>query len=309
MTASVRAYGRRGDFDLVGRFLIDTYLPGRQGANWLQPEWEYMHCHPSFTATHLDRIGIWEDGGEVAGVVHYEGDLGEAYFQVSPRHSDLKAEMLDYALERLSLPAAGPDVQDGDGGDCGGGGTALRAYIHEHDAEMAALAEARGFRRREQGARPAAHLELVVPVGVPALPAGFRLKSLADDNDIRKIHRTMWRGFDHAGEPPEHGLAWRVQMQSGPNFRKDLNIVVEAPDGNFVSYAGVWFECWNRIALVEPVATDPDYRRMGLGRAAVLEGLRRCAECGARVAYVGSWQPFYLAMGFKKLSRHWCWVR
>lgn len=43
---------------------------------------------------------------------------------------------------------------------------------------------------------------------------------------------------------------------------------------------------------VEPVATDPDYRRMDLGKAAVLEGIRRCGELGAEVAYVGSVKDF-----------------
>jgi predicted N-acetyltransferase YhbS len=50
-----------------------------------------------------------------------------------------------------------------------------------------------------------------------------------------------------------------------------------------------------------PVATDPQYRRMGLGRAAVLEGVRRCAALGARRAYVGSDQAFYQALGFRKV--------
>ncbi len=90
-------------------------------------------------------------------------------------------------------------------------------------------------------------------------------------------------------------------MQSAPNFRKDLNIVAEAPDGNFAAYAGFWFEGTNRYAYVEPVATDSDYRRLGLGRAVVLEGIRRCAELGATIAYVGSDQPFYLSFGFKVL--------
>jgi len=43
--------------------------------------------------------------------------------------------------------------------------------------------------------------------------------------------------------------------------------------------------------------------------AAVLEGVRRCAELGATVVYVGSWQPFYLGIGFEKLFRHVCWVK
>ncbi|MCJ7551114.1 MAG: GNAT family N-acetyltransferase, partial [Anaerolineae bacterium] len=143
------------------------------------------------------------------------------------------------------------------------------------------------------------------------LPEGFRLKSLADDNDLVKINRVLWRGFNHEGEPPEgdEDLEGRRKMQSGPNFRHDLTIVVEAPDGNFVSFCGMWYENVNRIAYVEPVATDPDYRRMGLGKAAVWEGIRRCGAEGATVAYVGSDQKFYHAIGFRTLHYRNCWTK
>ena len=49
---------------------------------------------------------------------------------------------------------------------------------------------------------------------------------------------------------------------------------------------------------MEPVATDPDYRGMGLGRAVVSEALRRCGELGAKQAVVGYGQQFYYNMGF-----------
>jgi predicted N-acetyltransferase YhbS len=48
---------------------------------------------------------------------------------------------------------------------------------------------------------------------------------------------------------------------------------------------------------------------MGLGTAAVLEGIRRCGELGAKVAYVGTDKSFYLAMGFKKLFTLNCWIK
>jgi len=97
-------------------------------------------------------------------------------------------------------------------------------------------------------------------------------------------------------------------MQSGPSFRKDLAIVAEAPGGDFVSYAGLWFDRVNRCGYVEPVATDPDYRRRGLGRACVLEGIRRCADPGATVAYVGTDKPFCLSFGFTKAFTSRCWA-
>ena len=59
----------------------------------------------------------------------------------------------------------------------------------------------------------------------------------------------------------------------------------------------------------EMVATDPDYRRLRLGKAAVLEGIRRCAELGAKEAFVGSDQLFYQTIGFQKVYNTECWVK
>ena len=135
------------------------------------------------------------------------------------------------------------------------------------------------------------------------------MKSLAEDNDLRKLGRALWRGFNHGDEPPDDGIEDRKFMQSAPNYRKDLNIVVEAPDGNFVSYCGMWYEPEHSIAYVEPVATDPDYRRMGLASAAVLEGIRRCGEQGATVACVGTTKPLYLSLGFRPAYSSSVWQR
>ncbi len=132
---------------------------------------------------------------------------------------------------------------------------------------------------------------------------------VADDNDLRQVTRVFWRGFNHGDEPPDGEVEDRKFMQSAPNYRKDLNLVVVAPDGNFVSYCGTWYEPVHAIAYVEPVATDPDYRRMGLARAAVLEGIRRCRELGASVSYVGSKQPLYLSLGFRPEYNSRVWER
>jgi len=94
-------------------------------------------------------------------------------------------------------------------------------------------------------------------------------------------------------------------MQSGPHFHKDLAIVVAASNGDFVAFGGLWFDPLNRLGYVEPVATDPDYRRMGLGAAAVLEDIRRCGEPGATVAYVVPICHYW----FKKLFTLKCWIR
>ncbi|MDP6455520.1 MAG: GNAT family N-acetyltransferase [SAR202 cluster bacterium] len=260
---------------------------------------EYMHTHPSLDESSLDKIGIWEDAGEIVAVAHYESELGEAFFQFHPGYTHLKPVLLEYAERNFY-------------GETETGQRYVRAYINDFDGEFESLARSRGYTLDERYPRPISQFIIPQPFPPIQLPDGFRVKSAADDNNLVKIHRVLWRGFNHPGEPPQDGMdgiKGRRKMQSGPNFRKDLTIVVEAPNGDFVSFCGMWFESRNKIAYVEPVATDPDFRRMGLGRAAVWEGIRRCGELGATVAFVGSDQDFYGAIGFTKRFDTNCWTK
>lgn len=299
MTVIFRNYKGREDFFKVSDFLKDTYIPGGKYPNWLQPRWDYMHSHPGLDADNLHRIGIWEDDGKIVALATYELYLGEAYFSLHPDYTYLKREMLDYAEQNFYTVLEN-------------GNKELAAFINDFDEELEALVSERGYKKLE-GTRPP-HFgisQYVIPKLFPeiTLPEGYKLKSLADDNDLYKINKVLWRGFNHEGEPPAEGIEWRRQMQSSPNFRKDLTIVVEAPNGDFASFCGMWYEPQNKIAYVEPVATDPTYRRMGLGTAVVLEGIRRCGECGATVAFVETDKQFYLDMGFECVFYRYAWVK
>ena len=284
------------DCAAISDFLYTLYQPNNRDGNWFQPMWEYAYTHAWFDEASVQRIGIWEDGGMIAGVVTYEMQLGEAFFQVHPAYAHLKPAMLAYAEQHLT------STDDE-------GKRYLKAYVNDFDAAFAAVVQSQGYELRPRSHRPMSQFVIPRPFPPIRLPDGFRLKSLADDNDLAKVDRVLHRGFNHPGEPPADGIAGRKKMQTGPHFRKDLTLVVEAPNGAFVAFSGLWLEPVNRFGYVEPVATDPDYRRMGLGTAAVLEGIRRCGELGADVAYVGTDLPFYLAMGFKKLYTLNCWIR
>jgi len=294
----VRRYRGIDDYWRVDEFLIEHYLPGNADGNWIEPAWEYAHGHPYLDSSALGRIGIWEDGARIAGVAHYEWRLGEAFFEFHPDYRHLREEMLDYAEENLA-------------GDSQDGKRYLRAFVNDDDEAFTALVRARGYERDPNESRPMAQFSIRDPFPPIHLPPGFRVTSLAEDADWARVHRVLWRGFNHPGEPPmgEEELESRRKMFDTPKARRDLKIAVQAPDGEFVAFCGMFYEPAGRFGYVEPVATDPDYRRMGLGRAAVLEGIRRCGELGATVAYVGSDQPFYLSLGFEVLYRSECWVK
>ncbi len=296
MAVTQRRYSRKTDFDAVSDFLVRHYLPENRDGNCFQPIWEYSYTHPQTNLSLLDRIGIWEDSSQIVGVAFFETDLVDVFLNTHPGYQHLKPQMLRYAENHM--------VDRNDTGN-----RFIRIYVNDFDRRLKKTVEARGYKRDPKHDRTMTQFSIPTPFPQIMLPEGFVLKSLSEDNNLRKIHRVLHRGFNHAGEPPEDGLSDRKRMQSGPHFRKDLNIVVEASTGNFVSYCGMWYDPANRFCYVEPVATDPDYRRLGLASAAVLEGIRRCADEGANVAYVWSDKPVYLSIGFKKIFSQHCWLK
>lgn len=295
MAISLRSYNT-DDYDLIDRFLIKTYQPGGRYCNWLQPRWEYMHSHPYLNESALSKIGIWEDSGDIVAVVNYEADLGDAYFALQPEYSYLKSDMIEYAEQHLY-------------GTSDDGQKYLQAYINDFDSEFESIVKSKGYIHNEDDYETISQFVIKDQIPEITVPDGYQIKSLQDNNDFRKISRVIWRGFNHPGEPPEEEIAGKIKMQNTPNFRKDLVIVVEAPNGDFASFCGMWYEATNKFAYVEPVATDPSYRRMGLGKAAVLEGIRRCAELGATVAFVESEQQFYMDIGFEKVFKRNVWTK
>jgi len=294
MEVLVRQYNHATDYEKVGAFLTKTYRTSGEHINWLLSRWEYMHFHPLIWGVDLSSIGVWGADGEIVAVVHPEHCMGLAYFEIDPEYAALKPDMLMYAEEHVSTESEGV--------------RRLRVYINDQDNDFQGLAAEMGYTKGSE-CEPMSYFAIPDPFPEISLPERFRLKSLREENDLRKINRVLFRGFNHGDEPPDDGIEDRKFMQLAPDFREDLQIVVVAPDGNFASYCGMWYEPSNQVAYVEPVATDPEYRRMGLANAAVLEGIRRCGAEGATLAYVGSDLPIYLSLGFRKVFNCSMWQR
>lgn len=133
-----------------------------------------------------------------------------------------------------------------------------------------------------------------------------------DTCDLYKYGEVLWKGFNHElnGEgtyDPNKDRAAAENEMKRPNVDLDIKIVVAAPNGDFVSYCGMWQDANTDLALVEPVATVPEYRKMGLGKAAVLEGIKRCGQLGSKKAWVGSSQQFYYSIGFRPWGNSTWW--
>lgn len=277
------------DYSLVRAFFIKLGY-----AEFTYARWDWMATHSYLDKSALGKIGIWQDGTEIAGVATYDCLLGMAFCLALPEYGYLKNDMLLYAQDNLS--------KDGE----------FEVVIADTDLEFQDIAAGLGFIATEQKEYDAVFYLDKTSTSYD-LPDGFHITTIKDTYDLYQYKRVLWKGFNHQlngeGEfqfSKEKEQAVKEEMIR-PNVDLSLKIAVVAPDRNFTAYCGMWYDPAAGFAVIEPVATDPDYRRMGLGKAAVLEGIRRVGELGAKKALVGSSQQFYYSIGLRPFATATKW--
>jgi ribosomal protein S18 acetylase RimI-like enzyme len=263
-------------------------------AEFTYARWDWMATHGYLDKSAVDRIGLWEDHGQIVGVATFDCQLGEAFCLTFPKYTFLKKEMLLYARYKLS--------KDGEFG----------VVITDTDLEFQDIAANLGFRGTEQKEN-----DVIFYLDKTSteynLPEGFHITSMKETFDLYQYRRVLWKGFNHElngeGElqfSKKEEWSTREEMIR-PNVDLNLKVAAVAPDGNFAAYCGMWYDSEAGYAVIEPVATDPQYRKMGLGKAVVLEGIRRAGELGAKTALVGSSQQFYYSIGLRPFSTATIW--
>ena len=268
------------DYKKVREFLIRINTERLLTPRMPWGAWEWAITHGGLDHNNLNRIGLWEDGDKLVAVATYESTLGEGYLMVDEAYAHLKSDVIAYAKKVLS-----------DEGN-------LRLILPDGDYQFARVARTQGFQPTER--KDHALILDIDMLQSYKLPEGYSFISMADDWSWQQYNRVMWRGFGHEGKPPHDNkqMSIRKQMLSSPMINPELVIAVVAPDGNYVSHCGMWYQSGDFYCYVEPVATHPDYRKMGLGKAAVLEAVKRSGKLGATQAVVGSNQQFYFNIGF-----------
>jgi predicted N-acetyltransferase YhbS len=94
-----------------------------------------------------------------------------------------------------------------------------------------------------------------------------------------------------------------ARLRQCPLYDPALDLSVETEDGAVAGYALFWLDLVNAVGLVEPMRVEDAYRRLGLARALLTEGLDRLARRGARRLKFGySTEPartLYTGVGFR----------
>lgn len=118
---------------------------------------------------------------------------------------------------------------------------------------------------------------------------------------MKKMIEASWKGFDHDTEP-EGGEERGYNLISAPHATPELDVIIKNSKDEYVCYAGMWMVPENNLAYMELLCTVPEYRRMGLASAALLELYRRTAILGAK-NMTGGANEFYFSIGYEPLIK------
>lgn len=159
------------------------------------------------------------------------------------------------------------------------------------------------------------YYELSLAKLLPAisLPPGFQVRSVEGEEDGEQRARASHAAFGSEKPFEEYWPRYKRFMDS-PAYLSCLDLITVAPDGRCASFCICWLDPVNQVGLFEPVGTHPDFQRLGLGKAVMIEGLHRMRARGMQTAIVGAEsdnpaaQGLYRSIGFQpvnKLCTYW----
>jgi ribosomal protein S18 acetylase RimI-like enzyme len=279
-------------------------------------DWRYAHVGELMwgffmVAIHLslrEFIRLWHDAaGKLVGYAIL-GEDPSVDWQVLPEYewTGIETEVMDWVETRLA------ELRKGDAQRWSGH---LGSGARQDNAARIAFLEQQGFRYSGEFAEVNTLRSLDEPIPESALPAGCQVRAvLAEAGDISKRaagEREVWQPWT-VGNVSDDDYAALMRL---PGYQRELDVVAVTPDGVIAAYVTGWLDPVNRIGDFGPVGALPAYRRQGLTRAALLEGLRRMQAAGMDRVCVSTGvsntpaRRLYESVGFRIVNRYLDYVK
>jgi mycothiol synthase len=222
------------------------------------------------------------------------------------RGNNLEHQIIDWGEARLREVAREHDQP-----------ARLRTHVREDQADWLDLLKSLGFAIDRYSYTMTR--SLADPIAAPHIPDGFVIREFAGAQEAEQWVEMFNLSFiDHPGS----SLATIDEVHhylEAPGYQQNLNLLAIAPDGTFAGF------CWStiyaeqnirsghQIGEIDLLGTRRGFRKLGLGRALLLEGLRQLKASGMETARLGvlANNPtgalrLYESAGFERLHT---WIR
>lgn len=303
MTITYRKYEKK-DYDSAINFFRRLYRASDKAPHWLPARFEYadylvspLHKQRGYPIDWKETIYLWEtDSGELVGILCSEDPDKNIFIHTMPDSRNLEEEMIKVAEEQIIrqiLKVSEIDI-----------------WCQEGDINREEILIKMGYRKKDE-VDYLNWLDLSGDIPEVIMPSGYTLHDMVSEDDLDLQHKIdqNTKAFDSPTFPIE---IYR-NMQQGPSYRKEYDLYTMDIDSKITSNCNIWFDNELNIGYFEPVSTDSDHRRKGLGQATLNEGLKRLKQSGVIRAYVGSYgndrKAFYNASGFTNSIAFYPWTK
>jgi ribosomal protein S18 acetylase RimI-like enzyme len=113
-----------------------------------------------------------------------------------------------------------------------------------------------------------------------ALPSGFAIRPLDGEREVEAyvaLHRAVF-------ESDNMTVAWRARILRQAAYRPENDLVLQASDGSLAGFCVGWLN--GTFGQIEPMGIRADVRGRGLGKALLIECVRRLSQGGASRVFV-----------------------
>lgn len=271
-------------------------------------DWRYAHAGELLfqffmVACHLDpkeHIRLWHDGGKLAGYAIL-GEDPSFDLQVLSEYEwrGIEAEAMLWAEARLA------ELRKQDAQQWGGH---LVSGARQDNAKRIAFLEEHGFRPGGEFSEVNMIRPLNEPIPQAEIPAGCQVRAVeaSEISNRAEAQREVWHPWT-VGNVSDDDYACFMRL---PGYHREMDIVAVAPDGVIAAYVNGWIDPVNRIGDFGPVGARQAYRRQGLTRAVMIEGLRRMQAYGMNRVCVSTGvsntpaKRLYESVGFKIVNKY-----
>lgn len=175
-------------------------------------------------------------------------------------------------------------------------------WVTPDDSFRTRWLEERGYRVTYQDPALARSLAEPVPEGI--IPEGFVVRPGCGLQEVEARARAQYGAFESSAPFDQYLCRFTRFMQSAA-YVPGADLVAAAPDGQIAAFCITWIDHENRVGLFEPVGTHPSFQRKGLGKAVMLEAMRRLQGQGMEQAIICTGEGntpalnLYASLGFR----------
>jgi ribosomal protein S18 acetylase RimI-like enzyme len=263
MSILTRGYDPEKDLQSVLSFLSNTYIETGTLRNWFPTRFENSHDE------NPEDVCIWEKNNHILAIANPEGRF-VYYIQQHPDHNYLDNEIIKWIIKHSTSKKTN-DIHN------------LKIISIEGNLQREKVLIENGFKK----AGTAGYLRIrpqEISIEKPTLPEGFSFRIVETREDFDALAKGVRRAFGH-GEWFTGEVIAKIRSRSF--FRPDLDLMVKAPNGDLAAFCTFRIDPMSNIAELEPLATDPEYRRLGLAKSILQEALHRLEKHKPILTHIG----------------------